>query len=234
MEGAKRALSRSVRPFVVLPALASLVVVGGGMYWVFGHVAGVSAAIGSLLPNWLDFLNVVIEPLLYIISVLIGAWLFGFMAMIIGSPFLGELSLRVDTLVAEPTPWWQQIVPTLLREGRKLVYQLPRLLGLILITITPIVNALSPILWITYGAWMMAVHFCDYAFENRGRPFTDTLATLRKYRIAVMGFGACATIGMSIPLLNFTIAPIAVVGATLMMQQIFAEEEQGSAGLVRQ
>ena len=130
----------------------------------------------------------------------------------------------MDRLAHEPPPWYRQIGPTLLREGRKLVYQLPRILGLVLISLVPLVNAGAPLLWLTYGAWMMAVQFCDYAHENRGIPFSQTLKLLRQHRIGVIGFGACVMLGMSIPLLNFAVAPIAVVGATLLMRDLLAEE----------
>lgn len=224
LKGADRAFSPGVRPYVILPALASLIVIGSGLYWAFSYITDLAVYLREALPAWLEFLNWILEPLLYLMGILLGAWLFGFIATVLGAPFLGELSLRVDTISGPELKWWQQILPTLAREGRKLLYQLPRLFVLIVVSIIPIVNATAPFLWLTYGAWMVAVQFCDYAYENRGLPFTDTLKLLRKYRLAVIGFGACATIGMSIPFLNFAIAPIAVVGATLLMRDLIARD----------
>ena len=81
-------------------------------------------------------------------------------------------------------------------------------------------NAFAPLLWLGFGAWMMAVQFCDYTTENRLHEFSDTLDLLSANRAAALGFGVCVTVAMSIPLLNFIVAPIAVTGGTLLMQQI--------------
>jgi len=128
--------------------------------------------------------------------------------------------MRVERLVADPIPWWKQLGPTMLRELRKLRYHLPRLLLLILVSIVPVLNTFAPLLWLGFGAWMMAVQFCDYTTENRFHDFRDTLALLSANRAAALGFGICVTVTMSIPLLNFIVAPIAVTGGTLLMQQI--------------
>ena len=67
-----------MRPFLILPALASVVVISAGLYFAFGYVTDLAAYLRDALPEWLSFLNAVLEPLLYLLSVLLGAWLFGF------------------------------------------------------------------------------------------------------------------------------------------------------------
>lgn len=218
--GARRAFTPEVRPFVLMPAVVSLVVIVAGLTLAFSYVTDLSNYLISLLPGWLDFLRFIIEPLLYISGFLIGAWSFGLIATVVGSPFLGDLSMRVESLVIDPVPWWKQLGPTMLRELRKLRYHLPRLLLLIVVSITPLLNTIAPLLWLGFGAWMMAVQFCDYTTENRMHDFTDTLSLLSTHRAAALGFGACVTVSMSIPLLNIIVAPIAVTGGTLLMQKI--------------
>ncbi len=218
--GARRAFTPEVRPFVVVPAVVSLVIIVAGLALAFGYVADLSNYLISLLPGWLDFLGWIIEPLLYLSGFLIGAWSFGLLATVVGSPFLGDLSIRVERLATDPVPWWKQLGPTMLRELRKLRYHLPRLLLLAVASIVPVVNTFAPLLWLGFGAWMMAVQFCDYTTENRLDDFSDTLELLSANRPAALGFGVCVTVGMAIPLLNFIVAPIAVTGGTLLMQQI--------------
>jgi len=41
---------------------------------------------------------------------------------------------------------------------------------------------------------------------------------LRTHRAASLGFGLCVTLAMSVPVFNFIVAPVATVGATLLMQ----------------
>lgn len=219
MSGASTAFSKQVRPFVIVPATVSLIVVVSGLALGFSYVTDLSNYLISALPSWLDFLQWILQPLLYLLGLLVGAWSFGFIATIIGSPFLGDLSSRVEQVVPPERSWWQQVAPALAREFRKLRYHLPRLLLLLLVSIVPVVNAIAPFLWLGFGAWMMAVQFCDYSTENRNQEFSATLSILQNNRAGALGFGACVTLAMSIPILNVIVAPIAVCGGTMLMQR---------------
>ena len=218
LRGARMASNPELRGYVWIPALVSLAVITTGLTFALSYVNDLSAYLIGLLPAWLDFLRWIIAPMLYLSGVLAGAWSFGLIAAVVGSPLLGELALRTERLNSNPTAWWQQLGPTLLREVRKLRYHLPRIVGLALISVLPGINTLAPFLWVGFGAWMMAVQFCDYSTENRLHQFADTLRLLRTHRAASLGFGLCVTLAMSVPVFNFIVAPVATVGATLLMQ----------------
>ncbi len=220
MQGARITMRKDVRPFVFLPAAVSLGVIVGGLTLGFSYISDLSDYLIASLPNWLSFLQWILEPLLYLLGVLVGAWSFGFLAAIIGSPFLGDLALKVDNMPDPQIAWYKQIAPALGRELRKLRYHIPRLLLLLLLSVIPVVNALTPFLWVAFGAWLMAVQFCDYTNENRQKPFEDTLTTLQGNKSKALGFGACVTVAMAVPLANFLVAPIAVAGGTLLMKSI--------------
>ena len=218
--------SRGLRKYVVAPASLSLALIISGLAWTFGYVDDFGAYLNSFLPEWLSFLAWIITPLLYLFGLLLGAWTFSLSATIIASPFLGELSKQVELSTTgavkdfDNRPWWRQILPALSRELRKLRYHLPRLALLLILSIVPVINVIAPFAWLGFGAWMMAAQFCDYANENRGAPFTDTLAQLSRNRMPALGFGGCTTHAMAIPLLSFFVVPIAVAGGTLLWQKI--------------
>ena len=214
------ALRKDVRPFVFLPAAVSLCIIVGGLTLGFSYINDLSNYLISSLPGWMSFLEWILQPLLYLLGLLVGAWSFGFLATIIGSPFLGDLALKVDNMPDPQIVWYKQIVPALGRELRKLRYHIPRLLLLLLLSVIPVINTLAPFLWVAFGAWLMAVQFCDYTNENRQRPFEDTLVTLQANKGKALGFGACVTLAMAVPLANFLVAPIAVAGGTLLMKSI--------------
>lgn len=222
LEGINLATSAKYRKYVIWPALVSLVVISVGLYIAFGFVADVSAWIAGF-GVWPGVIEWVLEPLLYIMGVLVGAWLFGFLSVILGSPFHGLLNAEIHPS-GQPNDraWYQEIGPALLRELSKLKYTLPRLLGLLLLGFIPGINIFAPFLWLGYGGWLMAVQFGDFSFENRQRPFTETVDALRPHRMTCIGFGALVSLGMSIPLLNFVVAPIAVAGGAKLMQTIDA------------
>jgi CysZ protein len=218
--GLQMTFSPAVRPFVIMPALVSLIIIVSGLTLGFSYVTDLSSYLVSALPSWLSFLQWILEPLLYLTGLLVGAWSFGLIATIVGSPFLGDLSTRIESLTPSDVPWWRQLGPTMLRELRKIAYHLPRILLLVVVSFIPVLNALAPLLWLGFGAWMMAVQFCDYTTENRTHEFSETLTLLGSHRAATIGFGLCVTVAMSIPLLNFIVAPVAVTGGTLLMQDI--------------
>ena len=232
--GFRLAISGELRKYVLAPAAFSLVLIASGLAWAFAYVADVSAYLTGLLPGFLSFLEWIIAPLLYVLAVLFGAWTFSFTATIIASPFLGELSKQVEYATSPVVgqfvddPWYKQIAPALARELRKLRYHLPRLFLLIVISFVPVINVFAPLLWLGFGAWMMAAQFADYANENRGVRFAETLVQLEGNRMSALGFGGCATLAMAIPLLNFFAVPVAVAGGTLLWQAMQEDRERQS------
>ena len=227
LDGARMVRRPGMRRYVWAPAALSLVVITAGLYFTFGYVEALGAWLRDTLPDWLSFLSTVLVPLVYVLGVLIAGWLFALVAVLIASPFLGDLSLaveRADGGSAPPDglPWWAGIPGALAREGRKLVYHLPRLLGVFLLTLIPLLNTVAPLIWFAFGAWLVAVEFCDFPTENRRRPFLDTLTLLKRHRAAALGYGGIATLALAVPLVNFLFVPAAVAGGTLLWRRLAA------------
>lgn len=225
LDGGRAARAPGLRRYTWLPALLSLVIITAGLTMTFGYVDEFTRWLAGWLPGWLDFLSVIVTPILYVLSILAGAWLFGFVAALLASPFLGDLSLAVERVEfggdpIEPPGLWRGALGALGRELRKLGYHLPRLAAVFLITLIPVFTPVAPLLWFAFGAWAMAVEFCDYPNENRGRPFRDTVALLKRHRGAALGYGACATLAMAIPLVNFLFVPVAVAGGTILWRRL--------------
>jgi CysZ protein len=221
LDGARLARNRRLAPYTWIPALIALLVISIGLGLTLGYLREFSAYLVALLPDWLDFLDRVLTPLLYALGLLTGAWLLSLLAVVIASPFLGDLSIQAERLrYADPpvntTGVWRGAASSLKREARKLGYHLPRLVGVFIITLIPLINALSPVVWFVFGAWTMAVQFTDYPAENRGLPFVQTLRHLRRNRVTALGFGACVTLALAIPLLNILVIPVAVAGGTIL------------------
>jgi len=215
----------SLRHYTWLPVLVSLGICATGLYFALGYLVDTSDRLIAGLPAWLDWLDVILTPLIYLLGILIGAWLFGFLAVLIASPFLGALSLALERTAFGSAPEsttavWTDIGASLVRETRKLLYYLPRLLVVFLVTLIPVINLAAPVIWLLFGAWILAVQFADYPTENRQRPFAETLTRLRANRAAALAFGACATGALAIPFLNFLLIPAAVAGGTLLWHEL--------------
>lgn len=224
-DGVRLASDRRLFRYTWLPLLIAFAIIGTGLTFAFGYVSDLTRYLVAMLPNWLGFLDLVLAPLLYLLALLIGAWLLGLLAVLVASPFLGDLSIEVERLrypdaPAHPPDFWRGVGGALRREARKLGYHLPRLLVVFVVTLIPVVNALAPIIWFVFGAWTMAVQFADYPAENRGLPFAHTVAALKRKRATALAFGACATLALAIPLANFLLIPAAVAGGTLLWHRL--------------
>ena len=234
VDGFRLSRHPELRRYTWLPALVSFVIIGAGLYFAFGYLNATSARLIADLPGWLSWLELLLTPLIYLIGMLAGAWLFALLAVLIASPFLGVLSAHLEAVAFGDAPntdtsLWTDISQSLAREARKLLYHLPRLIIVFLITLIPGVNLVSPVIWLIFGAWTMAVQFADYPTENRLRPFAETLDRLKANRTAALAFGLCATGALAIPLLNFLLIPVAVAGGTLLWRYLEEGKEAESA-----
>ena len=53
------------------------------------------------------------------------------------------------------------------REWTKLKYYLPKAIGCLILFLIPVVGqTLAPVLWFLLSAWMMAIQYVDYPFDN--------------------------------------------------------------------
>jgi CysZ protein len=219
-------------PYVWLPTGLSLAIILIGLYFGLGYLTTLTDDMVARLPEWLGWLELVVAPLLYLLGILAGAWSFAFLAVLIASPFLGAFSLALERIRFGSAPetttgLWTDVARSIAREVRKLVYYVPRLVVVFLLTLIPVVNLAAPIIWLLFGAWTMAVQFADYPAENRQAPFSATLAKLKRNRGAALTFGACTTVALAIPLLNFLLIPVAVAGGTVLWR--YLDGETGSA-----
>ncbi len=109
-------------------------------------------------------------------------------------------------------------VPRILaREWRKILYLLPKALGLFLLLLIPALGqTLGPLAWFIFTAWMLAIQYCDYPFDNHKVAFHDMRNTLKQNQSKAYGFGILVALFTSIPIVNLFIVPVAVCGATAM------------------
>ena len=223
--GARLARSRPLRRFVWMPMAVSFVVIA--LLLTLGHAAieAVREWLVAWLPDWLDWLGDVLAPVFYVLAVVVAGWIFSFLAVLLASPFLGVLSARAEREAFGTGPDCDEsvglaIARAFAREARKLAYHLPRLAAVFVLTLIPIVNVAAPLAWFAFGAWMLAVQFVDYAAENRGLEFGDTVALLRANRAAAFGLGAPVALLLAIPFAAVVVIPAAVCGGALLWRRL--------------
>jgi len=111
----------------------------------------------------------------------------------------------------------------------KLVYILLWSLVLIIISFIPVINLISPFLWLIFGSWLLSLEYLDYPMGNHDLTFKQQKQTLKKRRGLSLGFGGSVMVLTSIPIINFIVMPVAVAGATAM----WVDQLSNSGGLSR-
>ncbi|HXG27644.1 MAG TPA: sulfate transporter CysZ [Nevskiales bacterium] len=212
-----------VRRFVLIPLLINIAVVVALFLWLWPVLQAQVAAWLGLLPGWLSWLEFLVWPLLWLLAFLLFCFALSILANLAGAPFNGFLAARVERLLTGRQPesglsLWQETLLGLVTELRKLLlfacWALPlALLSLVLLFI-PGLNALIPVLWLTFGAYMLALEYLDYPASNHGLSFAQKRAWLARHRWPGLGFGAVVTLATALPLANLLVMPAAVAGAT--------------------
>jgi len=181
----------------------------------------------QLLPDWLNWLEWLIWPLFAIAMFLIVFYSFTVVANLISAPFNSILSARIEALLTGNKPedinsdsLIRLMVRTIKSELQKILYAIKWFIPLIIITIIPGVNIVSPFLWILFAVWFFALEYNDYPLANRGLFFAEVKTHNRKHRMRSLGMGTAVFILTSIPLINFLAMPIAVAGATKLVNNI--------------
>lgn len=229
-----------LRPFVIVPLLINIGLFTGAIWLLteqFGHWVDYWL---SLIPDWLSFLDWLLWPLFALLVLVLVYFSFGMVANFIAAPFNGLLAEKVEERqrgALNSDSGWRAVlalVPrTLAREAAKLAYYLPRLVVLLLITLIPGVQLLAPFLWFLFGAWMMAIQYCDYPMDNNSVSFGRMRQLLKSRRLGALGFGGLVSAGMMLPLINLLIMPAAVVGATLFWVEEYAASESAETAVSR-
>ncbi|MFT7222012.1 MAG: CysZ protein, partial [Candidatus Azotimanducaceae bacterium] len=81
-------------------------------------------------------------------------------------------------------------------------------------TIIPVVNVISPVLWVLFGAWMMAIQYADYAADNNDASFSSLRNRLARRRFQSLMFGLPAYLLLTVPIVNLILMPVGVAGGT--------------------
>ena len=213
-----------IKRFVIIPLLINI-----GLFTLATRILSnkLDSWLERLLPGWLSWLEWLIWPLFAIAVFLIVFYTFTIIANLISAPFNSLLSARIEALLTGTTPepiesdrFFKLIGRTLLAEIRKIFYAIKWFIPLIIITLIPVINIVSPFLWILFAAWFFALEYNDYPLANRGLLFDEVRSFNRENRMRSLGLGSAVFVLTSIPVLNFFAMPVAVAGATRLTSKV--------------
>jgi CysZ protein len=218
-------LRPGLRRFFLIPLLVN-VLVFAGLVWLF--VDQFEALLDWFLPAGNSLWAQIARGLLWFIFAAAASvfvfFTFTLAANLLAAPFNGWLAEQVAYAIdknnmsvpATGVSLLKNVGLSLTSELRKLVYLSAMILLLLIITFIPIINLLAPFLWLMVTSWLLALEYLAYPLENQGMRFSQVRRYARARRLLSFSFGASVLLATVVPLINLTIMPAAVAGATVM------------------
>lgn len=229
---------KGIRRFVLIPLLINILFFSVAFYFMFRELEHYMAILVGWLPNWLNWLSSVLWPLAVLTILIIFSFIFSTAANWLAAPFNGLLSEKIELLLLKEKVKEKSVetltvdggmmdivkdIPrTLARELQKLTYYLPRAIGFfILLWILPVIGQ---VMWFLFVAWMMAVQYKDYPFDNHKIPFSIMKQTIQQQKSLSYSFGVSVTVFSMVPLVNLIVMPVAICGATALWVDHYRDE----------
>ncbi|MFT6267215.1 MAG: CysZ protein [Alphaproteobacteria bacterium] len=217
--------TKGLKRFVLVPLFINLILFSSAFYFLLDYIQQSVSYILNIVPDWMSFikdgLGYVLWPIAIITVLLIFALIFGTLANWIAAPFNGFLSEKVERYLTGEAMGDEGLMDALKdtpralgREFSKLAYFIPRAIGFLLLFF--FLPVFGQIIWFLFTAWMMAVQYVDYPFDNHKAGFRFTRDTLRQDKSRAFGFGIMVNIFSFIPVVNFMVMPVSICGATAM------------------
>ncbi|QBY05731.1 sulfate transporter CysZ [Thalassotalea sp. HSM 43] len=218
-----------IRRFVFVPLMVNLILFGVAFYYLTLYISDIIVDFEQWLGTDWSWLTMFVEPLLYVTALICFSFVFSTFANWLAAPFNGLLSEKIERHLSGHqlddsgfADVIKDIPRTLSREWCKLKYYLPRAIGFfIVLWILPF---FGQIIWFVFIAWMMAIQYCDYPFDNHKINFIDMRSKLSEHKGKCFGFGISVTIAAMIPIVNLIVMPVAICGATAMWVDYFQRD----------
>ncbi len=218
-----------IRRFVFIPLTVNLILFASAFYYMFLQLESYMLTIEDWLGDSFAWLSSFIWPLAVLFVLIIFSFIFSSVANWIAAPFNGLLSEKVEALLinqplndGSALDVVKDIPRTLGREVSKLAYYLPRAIGFFLLYwILPVIGQ---VLWFLFLAWMMAVQYKDYPFDNHKIDFAQMRQALKQRQGLSYSFGITTAIFSMIPFINLVVMPVAICGATALWVDHYRED----------
>lgn len=212
-----------LRRFVMIPLIINIVIFTAA---ILVGIDQFDNLLDWLMPEgkgwWIEFARVILWIVFSAMISLIVFFTFTLIANLLGAPFNGLLSEKVESSLSgeihegegDVRSLLASILPSLLSEVRKMAYFL--IIAAVILILSLFLHVLSPLLWGIFTSWMFALEYIAYPMENHNMYFSQARAQVRKKRAISFGFGMAVMFATMIPLVNFIVMPSAVTGATIL------------------
>ena len=221
--GFNLAFRPGIRVYTLLPLLINFLLFAAGTVWLADYFGDWLNDALAKLPSWLQWLSWLFWAVFVTAIMLFSYYAFTVLARLIAAPFNSLLAERVEKELRGKSYTIEEsilsmVIRSVRREVVKLLYMLPRLFGVLLLSavlfIIPGFATLIPLLWFIFGAWILSLEYLDYNVDNHGKPYRQTKHLAQHQRQRALGLGGAIALLTSFPIVNLFIMPVAVCAAT--------------------
>ncbi len=216
-----------VRVYVIVPLTINLLLFGALTWYGYNQFSLFVTWLMSPIPEFLiDFIAPLLWMLFGVLASIILFFAFTPVANIIAAPFNALMSEKIEAVltgrpVSSEIGFMKMAIDAISSQLRKLAYIGLWALGLFLVSFIPVINFISPLLWVIFGSWLLSLEYFDYPMGNHDLVFAEQKRRLAERRGLSLGFGGGLMIMTSIPIVNFIAMPVGVAGATLLWVEQF-------------
>lgn len=220
----------SLWPWCVLPILINIVVILFLWSWTGDYSHQLLTAHVSDAPGWYwEALRMGAKVLAFIVRAIVTLVAFVVVGTIAAVPFNDFLSEQTDKLAGgwrDPRPFslkrtaWELFI-TGIQEGKRMTLFLLIIIPLFAMSFIPVLAPFSFAAKLIVSAIFFTADYVSYPMERRGALlFRHKLLVARRYLFPSLGFGLAVTCIALIPVINFLFFPLAVVGGTLLFNDL--------------
>jgi CysZ protein len=163
--------------------------------------------------------------ILLLIAIIISGFFVFFIGNLIASPFHEWMTEKTKALLGKEAPssepfsfglLWKEAKRIVITQGKKLLLILILEILVLLLVLIP---AIGPFLSGSLTLFLIAFQFLGFPLEVERLSFSDQMAHFFKHPFAWFGFGAGLSLMLAIPIINLSVLPGGVVGASLLYYQ---------------
>ncbi len=231
LNGFRLIFAPKTRRYIVIPLLLNTFLFIGLWYGGYQLTDSLIQWFHQAVPSWFQWLGFLFYFLYVLCMMIITIYCYGVLAVLIGSPFYGMLSEHIQAKLSNSTPsemsnieMLAMIPKAILREIRKILYYIPWIILILICTFIPVLNLATALMWFAFGAWVQAIQYIDYPFDNNQKSFAELKITLNQNKGLALSFGGMTMLFMMIPVINIFTIPAAVAGATNMWVDHWQQE----------
>jgi len=187
---------------------------------------GIKEWLENLKNGWMNFLVIICQIIIWMVTLMFYFSLFKFIFLIIGSPLFSYLSEKTDAiLTGKDFPFsfsklmkdaWRAIKIAL----RNILWQSLYMISLFLLSLIPLFGWVTPVVGLLVEFYYLGFSMLDYSSERNNLSASQSIQFIGRHKGLAIGNGLVFYLMHLLPVIGWLLAPsYAVIAATLSLHK---------------